>query len=823
MLKLTIIIFIIYIITGQNDQDLYERIISEKVSEEYCQNVITNITALIEEGYVYSDFLKAPKQPEGYINYTTKVDLISEFNKIEKKNRTFYDFYRDINSVTKKTNDRHLDFLALFSPNESNLFVSRFCIPFDYSVVTINNSNHIEAYMTIVLRDVCKENYTSDILKRIKDLSEKKKKIIEINKMNPYEYFDKFYPKGIRSTQAKYISLLKIISDIPIYSYPLKKEELQISIKFEGEDDLLNLEYQFYEEDFSQSSLLNNLGNLERGKMRLLNDMNQVHLMEKNMNRMKEKKENIVNRGIIWDLTNQDESLKCKIDDENELNVIYQNSFNTFYMEDYENIMYECFSRFYSNNYKIIVIEDSNTGGFTELCIPFQQYIFPKVLKPQVWNMKSSELNKNLFFINDENLNIDTCKTYTEEDNILEGEEDIYDNGIFHKKTKKVEKMNIFEKKIMEKKRREYLSTGLTKKPTEILIFTDGNSFSCASIVIKGLQTNGVGIMVGYNSRPDLIGKKFEASISNSGFESYDSSKYRQNLRDLGFIPSITFSESFDQNDKNNPKIPMEFLVYPIDENVNIFSKYDDSLYEQFIQEAKKIFEKYNDLENGQCNPDNKYLYYETKECDNKINIEHAHGGYICGSNGKWDKNNCLASYCDVGYILNDERTKCVEDPCEKFKLNEIFFKDENKTEFIIEPNNVYIFKNFSKNTSLYIHTDFDKPLFYKYNYEHILEQIDYSNPINENDIIYANYFMNISNIVKININKNKPNKKDNNHNEDDNINNDTLPVYAIILIILGSIIFLLALIFIIRMIIKKKRNNSIMDRLDKIEPLNNI
>ena len=88
-------------------------------------------------------------------------------------------------------------------------------------------------------------------------------------------------------------------------------------------------------------------------------------------------------------------------------------------------------------------------------------------------------------------LNPETCFPYTEKDNILDGKYEIYDDGIdqvIHKKTKDIDSYNIFEKKIMEKKRKEYLLTGKTKKPTEIIVFTDGYSFSCASDFIRGLQ-----------------------------------------------------------------------------------------------------------------------------------------------------------------------------------------------------------------------------------------------------------------------------------------------------------------------------------------------
>ena len=108
----------------------------------------------------------------------------------------------------------------------------------------------------------------------------------------------------------------------------------------------------------------------------------------------------------------------------------------------------------------------------------------PKILKPTISTMRSTPLSLKSFIINDENLNPETCFPYTEKDNILKGKEDIYDDGIdkiTHQKTKDINIFNIYEGKIMEMKRREYLLTNNTKRPTEILVFTDGYSFSCTS------------------------------------------------------------------------------------------------------------------------------------------------------------------------------------------------------------------------------------------------------------------------------------------------------------------------------------------------------
>ena len=115
------------------------------------------------------------------------------------------------------------------------------------------------------------------------------------------------------------------------------------------------------------------------------------------------------------------------------------------------------------------------------------------------------------YIISSQVLNPETCLPYTEKDNILKGTDDKYSDEVIHKKSKIFDSFEIFLKKYIQI-RRKYFSTMKTKKPKEIIIFTDGYSFSCASSLITGLQIYGVAIIVGYNLRPDLEKKDFDAS-----------------------------------------------------------------------------------------------------------------------------------------------------------------------------------------------------------------------------------------------------------------------------------------------------------------------
>ena len=56
------------------------------------------------------------------------------------------------------------------------------------------------------------------------------------------------------------------------------------------------------------------------------------------------------------------------------------------------------------------------------------------------------------------------------------------------------------------------------RKPNEIIVFTDGFSYSATSVLIKNLQESGNAIIVGYNGNPSEKKKndKFDASQSPS-------------------------------------------------------------------------------------------------------------------------------------------------------------------------------------------------------------------------------------------------------------------------------------------------------------------
>ena len=139
------------------------------------------------------------------------------------------------------------------------------------------------------------------------------------------------------------------------------------------------------------------------------------------------------------------------------------------------------------------------------------------------------------------------------------------------------------------------------RKPNEILIFTDGYSFSAASLFIQYLQKSGGAIIASYLGNPNRKDKIFDISQSPSPVFTHNllkifSPEHYNNLLNMNGeenensweiqIPGIqTF---YDIEDYDNP---LEYEVIPPDINSNIYVNFDEELYDKFIYKAKEILE----------------------------------------------------------------------------------------------------------------------------------------------------------------------------------------------------------------------------------------
>jgi hypothetical protein len=496
--------------------------------------------------------------------------------------------------------------------------------------------------------------------------------LTKINGTDPFEFIQNLQLEfnAIHNRHGQFSRNMNGAHKISINRNPLTKEQFS-NIEFTFENDSIVLDYYLYyiNPDLQHNNEFMNFYNHEIQKE--INTLEEISILdiENKFNKLNNDYNNIKINDLDWDYsTNDTDGIQCRVDHKNEVNVFKQ---KTFLFEDKEydqalEVIDNCTEAFYNNSYPIIGIESKNGGGIIEVSLYFQQFLQVKILQRTHFSTKTSDLVKQQIESDDENeyIEFETCKKFEKFEDMKEIVDD-YGKDIKHHRTKIFGLFNSTILKQHKQRRQKYFDNYKLKRPTDIIIFTDSFSYSSTSFFIKGLQETGAAITVGYKGNPK-ISDPFEASHSPSAVVSFNGSDIYNNLLDNGFeIIGTTYFESFNYSYQLKNPIPREYLIHPVDVRVNIYQNYDDSLYDKFVNEAKRIFKKFN--EEKFCNKDNLKLLYDPnnkKECYTFDNDPYAHGGYECDpSTEKWS-NVCKPYYCDIGYYFDVYKNKCIKDIC---------------------------------------------------------------------------------------------------------------------------------------------------------------
>ena len=594
----------------------------EIVNSTYMNDVISNITSLIE-GYTYLDIAKNPPN-----SLHQKINLIEELKNIDRTtDKPFYDFYRDVKRVLATTKDIHL----MSIPNFNNASKYMACIPFTFNIKKDENNDY-QLYMKE--NALCPFIYSEETINQfINNATENNLIISSINDKDPFDFIQNFGKEflDLKSNHSRFTAVMKYISNFPLYIIPLNETELTLNIKLLNGTEQ-NITYFFFVlPDSLQNSLKLEMNNIE------------------------------------WNYTTN--GFKCRVDEKNKYNIFYQNTFIFYPYQNIKEIIYNCSKLFHENNYKIIGIESRNEGGMGTIGIYLEQLLQPKICtNKMLFSIRKNDFLKDNFDLFKKNyLDYKTCKEPESIDKFFLENSDYYGN-ITHNRTIVLDEISLDMKLDLHKKRIELLKTNNARKPTDIIIFTDYHSFSATSIFLKSFQQSGGAIIVGYYGNPKDNETIKDSSVSSSGIINYEWTKFAHNLdNNLQFHLQLTGQEFFDYDYQKENPIPQEYKTIPVDEHVDIYEDYSDDIYDKFINASKIIFDKYN----NKCNKNNKLLLLEDNECYNITNEIHAHGGFVCGDNGEWNRTKCQVFYCDIGYYYDTYQKKCIEDLCTKEKKEE--------------------------------------------------------------------------------------------------------------------------------------------------------
>ena len=717
-------ILIIYFITilSLNDEgfypidDVYEYLdIQGFEDEENFIYILKNLSIIFENSYAFNDISKNPPQPDFSDDYHKTVNIANIFNNINTTNINAYDFYKKIAIALSDLRDAHIQLLFNEFEFKDFFLVS----PFEFYIAEYNKQPRIFI--------ICDEDIVSGYEEEktwISGICEGYSRfpVKSINGKDPFIYITEFgghfiSTKNIHGTFSFKMRFHNTIS-LSDFLYDFENEDMK-KLEIVLEDDVgtivetIDIEYKLYSEIniYDETHFLRTLRSgrgfykrdffLKKNKKKLnsknwsigdeIKRNNKKKIKNKIYNRFNKNKSKLRKLPSIWDVNT--DIFKCREDNENYLNFYYITSFEPEDRQDFINNIEKCVGIFDQNSYPIVVINELNIGGYISLSQLFMGILSPlmpiNLFKGRIRITESLKESEELInFISSNLTDINTCKNMTLE-KLIEGQV-----TPDYSTTNLSEIFYINNASIYKKIEDLRLNMKNKRKPTEIVVFTDGYSFSAAGLYIKYLQKMGGAIVAGYYGQP-YNNATFDSSQSPSPVFTSDilnifnpvENGYLVNEYSIEVqIPGIqTF---FELDDKN---IPLEYDVTPVDYRVEIYEDYvyddkenEDKIYQAFVNASFEILNKFNETF---CDSQKKNIIKISEECDLFFLDNKAHGGYICGDDNIWSSE-CIEAFCDDGYRFDKNERKCIKDVCSSYNDEKeeeeeaIIFEEEIEEEF---------------------------------------------------------------------------------------------------------------------------------------------
>ena len=680
-------------------EDVYDNYINQySLPEDDYEYIIKNISKIFLNSYAFNEISKNPPQPNFNKNYYQLLDIQEKLENIDCtiQDLNMYDFYRQIMEILSELKDMHIR--INFKDNNFDKFA--LVIPINFAI-QLDQNNEPQIFF-----DGCIDNIDdlsvidnkaliTEFCYNHNDYLDNPIKIISINDQDPFDYFVNL--RKITSTKNLHGTFSYLMQDtnylfLDMISFDFTDENMkQLKIEFDDDEQtIINTKYFIESEiDINAEEDGNNAGARQLSNIYAYLTRNINHYSNENKFWYKNKRQRNKHRlkarledyQVTWDVEyneGEEDLFKCHVDLDNNVNVYYVHSFTAFEIRKYIDAIKVCVEKFDDNSYPIIVINDLNNGGAVVLA-----QIFLGILSPLMPINKF----KGRFRITDTFIDNEEISQYIETNftNIYNCESASYDyliNGERSTNYSNDEKLSeifyLTNSTIQEEIENIRMTMKNKRKPTEILVLTDGYSFSAASLYIKYLQKQGGAVVVGYSGNA-YDESTFDASQSPSPIFTHDILKIFNpdeisNLEEFGIEMEFAGIQTF--YDFNETNIPLEYEVNPIDDRLEFFLNYNgkDDNYLPVVNQAKQLL----NLLNEKCFNNTKRIVKISENCDGKFGNKYTHGGYLCSDEGYWTEE-CVPTYCDMGYILDKKNKICVKDICSSINPDEQEEENEEK------------------------------------------------------------------------------------------------------------------------------------------------
>lgn len=661
--------------------------------KEVFKRIINNLNDIFNDAYAFNEIAINPTQPSFNNSYHNIVKLREQFNNFfyrvdNEEISDNYEFYREIMKIISRLKDSHIQ----INWNFLNLKEFFIVAPVYFE---IRNDTSGKPQIFLSCSDVSGldfECYEEDFADNY---------ITSINGIDPFEFINNFGGDFVstKNLHGTFSFKLEYHNEVPLSDYPMDENELgdldielnsgdPITTKYYIASDNINLEEERFLRNLNHknkdiSIKADKRENIKKVDEKKYNRYKHIHNKNKKKRRLDK----------VWDLEMpaNDIELKCLSDHQKEINIFYINSFLPKDKDEFIETIENCyFNYFDKNKYPIVVISHLNDGGYVHLSQLFLGIISPLIsinmYKGRIRLTDAFKESDDIIYYIETNLTNSKNCLHTNYQQLNENKVTVdYGENIKQDLSELFFLNNISIHNRIENLRKKM---NYKRKPTEILIFTDGYSFSAASLFMQYLQRGGGAIIASYLGNPNYIDREdipFDISQSPSPVFTHNLLKIfsPDNYKNL-LEPNEYYENDEDEWEVQMPGIqsfygpddfqtPLEYEVVQEDEKSGIFVNFDEDNYDIFLDKANEIFRKYE----NKCNQKNKKLLKISEECDSKFPNDYTHGGYECGEDGYWS-NKCVASYCDPGYFFHIEKKKCIKDVCSSISVTIIEDNNNN-------------------------------------------------------------------------------------------------------------------------------------------------
>jgi len=208
------------------------------------------------------------------------------------------------------------------------------------------------------------------------------------------------------------------------------------------------------------------------------------------------------------------------------------------------------------------------------------------------------------------------------------------------------------------------------RKPTDVVVLTDGFCASVCSEFVNNVLDYGEAIVAGvgtpYDDEKKFTASQIDANNVYSLVDIYNNLAVKSEK--YGVTTGVTYGEHYPPSKTLNETIPREFFLNKIDVNIPESFEGDpifdfpfstNTNFDNIVSKALDVIDSFAES----CNPDNGHLLLVTDNCtvagDNVLKM-----GYACGSDGHWNKNECKIAVCKPGYVVDFETNECIGTAC---------------------------------------------------------------------------------------------------------------------------------------------------------------